>query len=467
MSSIRRRTLSVTLLVLTVSMMLIGVISYVSATHEIEELYDAHLAQNARLLEGLLATPTIDDNDALLQRLETALQRAAVANDAIPGHRYEGKFAFQLWEGESLLLSSFNAPSRPFAETPGYSDHQLDDYEWRVYTLVSTQPGRRILVAERADVRGELIRTFAFRSLIPDLIGLPILALMLWYAIGWGLAPLLRLTEQIANRNPDALQPLDVAPLPRELATMISALNRLMLRIRGLRQREKRFIADAAHELRTPLTVMDLHAQNALEKQNTPEDREAALVEMRAGVLRTTRLVSQLLTLARLEPGNEDSIIFQPLHLFREAQETLAKLSPLASQHHQTLQLDANPEASWWITAEPGAIETLLQNLVSNALQHSPVGGTITVSLAKHTDHTTLIVADEGPGISLDKREQVMARFYRDSNNGGAGLGLSIVERIIHRHHGTLEMRNRATGGLSVEVTLPHQVPRVASTNTL
>ncbi|CAM4305841.1 ATP-binding protein [Vreelandella rituensis] len=456
MSSIRRRTLSVTLLVFTVSMMLIGVISYVSATHEIEELYDAHLAQNARLLEGLLATPTINDNDALLRRLETALQRAAIKDDAIPGHGYEGKFAFQLWEGETLLLRSFNAPSRPLAETAGYSDHQVDDDEWRVYSLVLTQPGRRILVAERADVRGELIQTFAFRSLIPDLIGLPILALLLWYAIGWGLAPLLRLTEQIANRNPDDLKPLDIAPLPCELDTMVAALNRLMLRIRDLRQREKRFIADAAHELRTPLAVMDLHAQNALEKQNTPEDREAALIEMRAGVLRTTRLVSQLLTLARLEPGNEDSIISQPLHLFREAQETLAKLAPLASQHRQTLQLDADPEASWWITAEPGAIETLLQNLVSNALQHSPIGGTITVGLATHTDHITLIVADEGPGISPDKREQVMARFYRDSNNGGAGLGLSIVERIIHRHHGTLDMRNRETGGLSVEITLPY-----------
>ncbi|WP_328730797.1 hypothetical protein [Vreelandella azerica] len=120
------------------------------------------------------------------------------------------------------------------------------------------------------------------------------------------------------------------------------------------------------------MAVMDLHAQNALNQQNTPEDREAALVEMRAGVLRSTRLVSQLLTLARLEPGNEDSIVFQPLHLFREAQETLAKLAPLASQYRQTLQLDADPGASWWITAEPGAIETLLQNLVSNALQHSP-----------------------------------------------------------------------------------------------
>ncbi|WP_328730799.1 hypothetical protein [Vreelandella azerica] len=180
------------------------------------------------------------------------MQRAAIKNDAIPGHQYESKFAFQLWEGETLLLRTSSAPSHPFAKTPGYSDHQVDGNDWRVYSLISTQPGRRIVVAERGDVRGELIQTFAFRSLIPDLIGLPILALMLWYAIGWGLAPLLRLTEQIANRNPDDLKPLDVSLLPRELDTMVSALNRLMQRIRGLRQREKRFIADAAHELRTP-----------------------------------------------------------------------------------------------------------------------------------------------------------------------------------------------------------------------
>lgn len=459
MSSIRRRTVSVALLILMVSMVVIGMISYVSATHEIEELYDAHLAQNARLLDGLLATPNINNNDALIQRLETALQRASVANDAIPGHLYEGKFAFQLWEDGALLLRSFNAPAYPFAETVGYSDHQADDYNWRVYSLASTQPGRLILVAERADVRGELIQTFAFRSLIPDLIGLPILALLLWYAIGWGLAPLIRLTEQIADRDPNDLRPLDISPLPRELDTMVTALNRLVMRIRELRKREKRFIADAAHELRTPLAVMDLHAQNAVNKENAQEDREAALVELRAGVLRSTRLVSQLLTLARLEPDNEDSLTRQPLHLFREAKETLAKLSPLASEHHQTLQLNADPQASWWIVAVPGAIETLLQNLVSNALQHTPDGGTITVSLDTHPDHISLIVTDQGPGIAPHQREQVMGRFYRDSPKSGAGLGLSIVERIIHRHHGTIEMRNREAGGLCVEVTLPLSTP--------
>lgn len=161
-----------------------------------------------------------------------------------------------------------------------------------MYTLASTQPGRLILVAERADVRGALIQTFAFRSLIPDLIGLPILALLLWYAIGWELAPLIRLTEQIADRDPNDLRPLDISPLPRELDTMVTALNRLVMRIRELRKREKRFIADAAHELRSPLAVMDLHAQNALNKENAQEGREAALVELRAGVLRSTRLVS-------------------------------------------------------------------------------------------------------------------------------------------------------------------------------
>ena len=274
MTSIRQRTLGLALLVFGVSMLVIGFISYRYAAHEIEELYDASLAQNARLLEGLLQAPLPDDDrDILLNSLEEALLRAEQSDKRFAGHRYESKLAFQLWEEDRLLLRSASAPHTPLVQQPaGYSTLTVNEYAWRVYVLDVPNSTKRVVVSEREDVRGELISAVALRTLMPDLIGLPFLTLLLWWSIGWGLAPLSRLAEQIRNRDPHNLKPLPLYPMPQELGTIAGALNRLLERLRQLRVREQRFIADAAHELRTPLAVLDLHAQNALAAENA-EDR--------------------------------------------------------------------------------------------------------------------------------------------------------------------------------------------------
>ncbi len=159
-----------------------------------------------------------------------------------------------------------------------------------------------MLVGEREDVRGELVGKSPCAACCPTLIGLPLLALLVWLAIGLGLAPAAA-TWRSRSRHamPENLAPLTLAPLPQELEPMVAALNRLLLQVNQLLEREKRFLADAAHELRTPLAVLRIHAQNALEAP-APADREAALRQLVGGVERATRVVTQLLTLARLEP---------------------------------------------------------------------------------------------------------------------------------------------------------------------
>ncbi|MFG6139335.1 ATP-binding protein [Halomonas sp. B23F22_10] len=450
MSSIRRRTLGIVLLVVALCMLAIGVTSYRDAAHEVEELFDARLAQQARLLEGLVRAPLPEARrEGLLASLDGALRRDAPGTD--DGHRYEGKVAFQAWRGERLLLRSAGAPTAPFTERrAGYGDETLKGHKWRVFALGDGD--LRVLVGERGDVRGELVRGIALRTLVPDLLGLPALGALLWWAIGWGLRPLSRLAAQIEARDPHRLKPLPDDPLPRELATIVGALNGLLARIRALRSREKRFIADAAHELRTPLTVLDLHAQNALATED-PADRREALTLLRDGLARATRLVGQLLTLARLDPEQEGAPD-QRIDLLREVRESLAELMPLATDHGQSLHLEAD-DADWTLTTEPGAVTTLIKNLVGNAIRHSPAGSRIDVALTAQARALMLQVDDSGPGIPEASRQQALARFHRGGSGAGAGLGLSIVDRLVQRHGGRLTLGDAPGGGLRVRVWLP------------
>lgn len=456
MTSIRRRTLGVVLLMFGLSMLVIGTVSYHYAAHEVEELYDANMVQSARLLEGLMQAPLpAAQRGLLLDRIDTALKRAEQADQSIAGHRYESKLAFQAWRGETLLLRSALAPEAPLTELDnGYGNARLADRGWRVYALSTPADDLRILVGQREDVRGELIAAIALRTLIPDLLGLPVLGLLLWWAIGWGLRPLSQLAAQIRSRDPQTLQPLIMHRLPRELETIAGALNRLLERIRTLRAREQRFIADAAHELRTPLAVLDLHAQNALAAED-PEDRHEALDKLRGGVARATRMVSQLLTLARLEPEQEGDGQGREMTLLPEVREALAKLMPLATEGRQELQLEADETADWRLEVEPGTIDTLLQNLVGNALQHSPAGALIRIVLTAGREALMITVEDQGPGIPADQRQQVLERFHRGGPGAGAGLGLSIVDRLLQRHHGQLRLDEAPGGGLSVTAALP------------
>ncbi|RUR54230.1 ATP-binding protein [Vreelandella populi] len=453
MNSIRRRTLGLTLLLFLFSIMAISVISYRYTTHEIQQLHDASLARHAHLLGELMQAPLPPAyRQALLRRVESTLQTE---------QRAPNMLVFQLWEGDELLLRSADAPRLPLAaplSAPegGYARQQHQEQTWQTYTLPLADGTRRVIVGERDDVRLGLIKRVALRTLLPELIGLIILALLLWWSIGWGLAPLSRMAEQIRSRDPHNLQPLRLSPLPYELATISGALNRLLMRIQRLREREKHFIADAAHELRTPLAVLDLHAQNALAAQ-TPQDREESLDHLRQGVARATHLVSQLLTLARLDP-DEASPPLRSVDALFEVRDALAKLLPLAQQQQQSLQLDADEEGPWTLNEVTGALGALIQNLVGNAIQHSPPNGNIHVHLKAAAEHITIVVDDQGPGIPLAARKAVTARFHRSGPGAGSGLGLSIVERIITQQGGMLAFDDAPGGGLRVQVTLKRRL---------
>ncbi|MGY8821950.1 MAG: ATP-binding protein [Pseudomonadales bacterium] len=464
--SIRNRTLVLVLGILLLSLSLISWRSYRDARHEIEELFDAQLAQSARLVQGLVMR---EMEPSARHALQSALDAAVNArrNQGVPGHDYETKLGFQVYAADgSSVLQSAGAPNgalqelanadsaSPFsALSGGYHDVQLDGHAWRLFLLHDPEDELWILVSERDDVRGELVGKIARRSLLPDLIGLPLLALLIWLAVGWGLRPLAHMAQLLKNRDPDNLAPLLLAPLPQELEPVAASLNRLLQQVNQLVDREKRFIADAAHELRTPLAVLRIHAQNA-QQAGSEADRDEALRQLLAGVDRTTRVVTQLLTLARLEPSAQQ-LRLAPLDMRRLTRDTLAELTPLAIARDQELTLEIDEHGDYSLTGDAASLATLLQNLVGNALTYTPSGGRIEVQLRSTPDKLIIEVADSGPGIAPQLREQLFERFVRLGDGQGAGLGLSIVARIAELHGATVELLDSALGGLRAIVRIP------------
>jgi two-component system sensor histidine kinase QseC len=301
-------------------------------------------------------------------------------------------------------------------------------------------------------VRFDLIDRIVRHTLFPFLLGSLGLALLVWAAIGWGLRPLQNMANVIRARHADSLEPLQLVPLPSELEPMQAAINRLLAHIEDLLRREHRFIADAAHEMRTPLAILRLHAQNA-QAANTDAERQKALGYLIGGVDRLTRVVNQLLTLARVEPrlGQRATI---EVDLGEVVTDILAELTPwiLDRGLEPSLEIGAGDLR---LAIDAGALGIALQNLVSNAVEHSPPGGRITVSLKRLGSRFELTVEDEGSGIDKASLTRVFERFYSRNSPNGAGLGLSIVATIIERMGGQVRLDNRADGGLAATLSLP------------
>ncbi|MDH4568095.1 HAMP domain-containing protein [Pseudomonas sp. BN414] len=453
MTSLRRRTLGLVMVLLLLGTLIIVYLNYRDSSHEVEEIYDAHLAQNARLLLGVMHMPQANsDRTELFRAFNQALSQAGPHK---VGHPYESKLAFHVWDrdGSSLVQS---ASSPPFDHVPvrtGFYNLQLGDHHWRGFVLPDPVQGLLIWVGERDDVRQDLVERIVRHTLWPNLIGILILATLVWLAIGWGLRPLQNMARMIRSRHADSLAPLQVVPLPRELEPMQAAINRLLAQIEQMLQRERRFIGDAAHEMRTPLAVLRLHAQNALEATND-EQRTEALRFLTVGVDRLTRVVHQLLTMARVEPELAKQK-WQPVDLEPLVREHLAELTPLVLDKGLELSLDV-AEGDYRTTSDPAAIGIALQNLVTNASNFSPAGSEVKVSLRPDgPDFLLLRVEDQGPGIDESRLERLFERFYSQDNPQGAGLGLAIVQMIASRLGGSISLANREGSGLRADFRLP------------
>ncbi len=416
------------------------------AQDELDELLDGHLAQAA----ALLIVRQVDD-------IEGPEDDERV--DAPALHRYAPKVAFQVWRKGELVARSANAPATPMAEIQrGFADATIAGERWRVFAAQGRDRRMQVFVGEELDSRNAILRGLLRGLIAPMMVALPVLALLLWWAVRQGLLPLRRLGRAIAEREPRELRPIaaDAAGdgLPSEIAPLVTALNDLFARIASLLDSERRFTADAAHELRTPIAAIRAQAQVAQVAGSDDVARAQALAATLAGCDRATRLVEQLLTLARLESAAQGPD--ERVDLAAVAREVLAELAPAAMAHGQSLELHA--EGSWPVRGSATLLGVLLRNLTDNALRYGGDGVRVVVSLAREGDHVVLRVEDSGPGLSDEQRARLGERFYRVLGHAapGSGLGWSIVRRIAAVHRAQVETsRSTALGGLAARVQFP------------
>jgi two-component system sensor histidine kinase TctE len=305
-----------------------------------------------------------------------------------------------------------------------------------------TLPPRLVLVqvGETLEKRAKLANEIIKGVILPQFIILPIVLALVWFALSRGLLPLRELQERIRARPSDDLSPIPPRQVPEEITPLVKSLNEMLERLKLSIDMQKRFIADAAHQMKTPLAGMRTQSELAL-RQTDQAEVHRSLEQLAKSSQAATRLVNQLLALARAENQPQAGTAMEPLELDELARGTV----------HDWVQ--ASFSAGIDLGFEPAREETpiagnavmlreMLSNLIDNALRYTPRGGAVTVRVRRTGSHALLEVEDNGPGIPPPERSQVFERFYRilGSNTEGSGLGLSIVREVAQQHGAEVDL---------------------------
>jgi two-component system sensor histidine kinase QseC len=437
--SLQARLLALMTGLLTVVWLGAALMTWNDTRHEVDELLDGHLAQAAALLMVQQTRADVDD----------------VVSVPSP-HKYAPDVSFQVFNKGRLTTRSANAQTQPLSkETQGFATVLLADGDnWRVFGMHDEQTDVQVFVGEQTESRDEIVWGVVRNVLVPLVFALPLLALLLWWAVRQGLAPLRQLSRQLGQRKPQDQEPVAADNMPTEMKPLVDALNALLERIARILAFERRFTADAAHELRTPIAAIRAQAQVAMGAGADAPQREHALQATLNGCDRATRLVEQLLMLARLEaaPPTPSS----PVDLSALVRRVAVDLAPQALNHRQTLELEA--PAPCEVACNEVLTAVLVRNLIDNALRYSPDGARVCVSVNTEDGQTTLRVDDSGPGMSTQDIARLGERFFRVLGHAqpGSGLGWSIVRRIADVVSAQVQVsRAPELGGLSVSVRWP------------
>lgn len=354
-----------------------------------------------------------------------------------------------------ILYRSPGAPPASFAadEGRGCTNVQLAGRSWRACSLTSTSTPLTSHIAEPLDYRDALLSRTLRAVALPLLLALVLLTALIGLVTERAFRPVRRIAADLTQRSADDLSPVNTAEMPVETHALGVALNLLLARQAEVLARERRFTADAAHELRTPLAALRVQAQVAA-RANSAAAARGALARLQANIDRTAHLISQLLSLAQLEPGSS-YVPGQATEAQRVVDLVMEDLAHAARDKQVEITIAGCQKQL------PGSSELLyllLRNLLENSIRNVAPGGRIALAVSSSDRCVVLTISDDGPGIPHPERARAFERFYRvpGSAAGGSGLGLSIVGRIVELIGGHIELSAPSAGtGLVVTITLP------------
>ena len=281
-----------------------------------------------------------------------------------------------------------------------------------------------------------------------------------WFLASRSLKPIDELVtelSQIESRNLG--ERLAVGTEGDEVHRLRQALNRMLERLERAFEGLRNFTADAAHELRTPLSVLRCQLEVALNKPRSHDDEHVALSEVLQQVAELSTLVQNLLLLARMDA--EDQL---PTPAPVDIEEILGQVAEPFGMlaDHKGVALALECDAPGRVGGDAVLLRRLFGNLLDNAIRHTPPGGCVTVRAKRLGGACSVDIGDTGAGIKPEALEHIFDRFYRadearSRSEGGAGLGLSIVQRVVELHGGTIRVESQPGRGTTVHVSLPCQ----------
>lgn len=449
--SIRYRLLLGLTVALVTIWIAVVVATYHGAKNEIGALFDTQLEQSARVatrtLLGLPDSASSNTKPRYSEETDTRPVR----------EQYKKNLAVQVWDEDgNLFLSSRNAPVTPISNVrEGFSDVIVDGKFWRAFSFEDGHHGLTIQAGEPYAARSFLTQHIVMQTLYPLMAGLPLIAVLIWFAVGRGLRPLRRIAMEVARRDPQHLGTINVPNIPDEVRPLVTEINSLLRKLVETLEKERQFTGNAAHELRTPLAGLRAQCEVALSARNWGEAREA-LPNIMTGVDRAVHLVNQLLTLSRLDETGE--LRKECFSLSAITERVVSDLSHIVGSKCISIELQLAPNDELLAYGNEDTIYVLLRNLIDNAIRYSPTGSRVSIRHYRIDEDLFVEVLDQGAGIPQHYIDRVFDRFYRGKRDSsyGTGLGLSIVKRVAELHGGEVTLAEvGGAGGLRAKFRLP------------
>jgi signal transduction histidine kinase len=414
---------------------------------------------------GLAIQTFMDDQMRLVAESHAAHHRTpqlpALSEQDVMRH---GALVVRLWsaDGASLLASSLPGPAVPLADTVGLDTVRTGPKEsdvWRVYTAPAEPASPlRVQVLQSEDYRQHRIARRALLEGLPIALLLPAALLVLWMIV-WSASRSLRMVaREVAAQDERSFAELPLTRVPDEIVPLVEAFNSLLVRMREAFATQRRFVQDAAHEMRTPVMAIALQVEN-LRAYLPPGAAAERFALLEAGVERMRRLLEQLLRLSRQDAGVAASPP-ERIDVGALLRETTAQF--LAQADRRGIDLGFDGRVDVFVTASATDLRSVFDNLVDNALRHTPEGSTVDLRLHEVDGRVVVDVLDNGPGIPASMIPRAFDRFFRVPGTaaGGSGLGLSIARAAAERNGLRMELLDRSDAGdgtgLMARVHMPH-----------